>query len=309
MTIVRDGPDHERRGMKINQLRALLAVADSGNINRAADALHLTQSAVSKSIRELEAELEVPLLVRNSQGAVLTSAGRMVAARARLINAEVARTRQEIATLKGELSGRLAIGVTPVTSTSEVADAIMAFQKRHPEVILTVVEERPGRLLGMVRDGTLDFAISTDIGGEVESCALVALATFRTVIGVRPGHPALRERRLADLLHYEWLTLDPLDDEWSPFVQCFRRAGLPLPQRVVQCSSIILYTTLARRGDAIGVWSETAFHHPRFIDLMTPLALDDTLPERTVYLLCRDLELMTRTARLLLDDVRRRMAG
>jgi LysR family transcriptional regulator of abg operon len=295
--------------MKINRLRAFLAVADCGNINRAADMLHLTQSAVSKSIRELELELEVALLERTAHGMTLTEAGRRGGGRAPVISAQLARTRQDLATLKGELGGRLAMGVTPVTSTGEVAAAVNEFRRQHPHVQLVIEEERPARLIALLRDGTLDFAISTEMPSDTDACAAIPLASVRTVIGVRPGHPALNARRLAELMEHEWLTLDPLDDDSAPFVRIFRQAGLPLPRRVVQCASIILYTELARTADAVSIWSATAFHNPRFRELMTPLTLEDQLPGRSVCLLSLDFELMTQPARRLVEDLRRRMDG
>lgn len=185
--------------------------------------------------------------------------------------------------------------------------AINEFRRRHPAVQLVIEEERPARLAALLRDGTLDFAISTEMPSDTDACAAIPLASVPTVIGVRPGHPALEVRRLAELLEYEWLTLDPLDDDSSPFVRIFRQAGLPMPRRVVQCASIILYTEMARTADTVSIWSATAFHNPRFRELMTPLPLEDRLPERAVCLLSLDFELMTQPARRLVEDLLRRM--
>lgn len=290
--------------MKLNQLRAFLAVVETRNINRAADRLHLTQSAVSKSLRELEADLEVPLLVRTAQGMRLTEAGAAIADRARLINAEVARARQDIAALKGRLTGALTIGVAPVAGTAGVAKAILEFRKRNADVQITVVEERPGKLLTLMRDGTLDFAISTEMPAESAACSAIPLSTVKTMIGVRPGHPALNATTLEEILHYEWITLDPISDETSPLVRCFQMLCRALPERIIHCASIGLYIELARNSDAISIWSATPFNMAAFRQVLSPLALTDNLPDRNICLLSRDFHLLSQAAKGLMKEIK-----
>ena len=289
--------------MKINQLRAFLAVVEAGNINRAADSLNLTQSAVSKSLRELEADLEAPLLVRTAQGMTLTEAGLAIVDRARLINAEVARARQDIAAIKGRFAGGLTIGVTPVTGTGDVANAILAFKERHLDVRITILEERPNKLLTLMRAGTLDFAISTEMPAESAGCAAIQLSTLKTVIGVRPGHPAAHATSLEEIWHYEWITPDPLTDETAPISRCFKMLGRALPERVVHCASTALGLELARKSDAISIWSATAFNIVAFRQVLTPLALSETLPERNICLISRDFYLLSRPAKALMREI------
>jgi len=289
--------------MKLNQLRAFLAIVETRNINRAADRLNLTQSAVSKSLRELEADLEVPLLVRTAQGMRLTEAGAAIADRARLINAEVARARQDVAALKGRLSGELTIGVAPVAGTADVAKAILAFRKRNSDVQITIIEERPSKLLTLMRDGTLDFAISTDIPAESAACSAIPLSTVKTTIGARPGHPALNATSLKEILHYEWITLDPINDETSPLFKCFEMLGHALPERIIHCASIGLYLELARNSDAISIWSATPFNAAAFRQILSPLSLSECLPERNICLLSRDFHLLSQAAKGLMKEI------
>ncbi|WP_251880123.1 LysR family transcriptional regulator [Achromobacter sp. Marseille-Q4954] len=290
--------------MKINQLRAFLAVIETGTINRAADRLSLTQSAVSKSLRELEADLEMPLLVRTGKGMTLTEAGAVIADRARLINAEVARVRQDIAAIKGRSCGELRIGVSPVAASADLATAILAFKMRHSGTRLTIIEERPSKLLMLMRDGTLDFAISSEIPLESTGFPAIQLSVVKTVIGVRPDHPALHATSLDELLPYEWITPDPIDDETAPLFRCFSMQGRALPERIVHCASIGLYLELAKNSNAISIWSATPFNLAAFRQVLSPLALSDNIPGRNICLLSRDFHLLSRPARALMKEIR-----
>jgi len=289
--------------MKLNQLRTFLAVVETGNINRAADRLNLTQSAVSKSLRELEADLEAALLVRNVQGMTLTEAGAAIADRARLINAEVARARQDIAAIRGRLTGELRIGVSPVAATAGLAKAILEFRKRNPDVQISIREERPSKLLALMRDGTLDFALSSEMPLESAGCAAIPLSTVKTVIGARPGHPALNAIRLEEILHYEWITPDPLDDATAPLSRYFEMQGRALPERIIHCASIGLYLELARNSNAISIWSATPFNLAAFRQILSPLTLSESIPGRNICLLSRDFYLLSQPARALMKEI------
>jgi len=86
--------------IKQYQLRALVAIADCGSIRSAAESLHLTQPAITKAIRDLEAELGLMLLVRGARGVTLTAEGRVLLARARMIGRELERAEEELRALK-----------------------------------------------------------------------------------------------------------------------------------------------------------------------------------------------------------------
>ena len=116
--------------MKLHQLRAMLAISESGSIQEASRLLHISQPALSKSIKELEAELGVPLLIRSNRGITVTEYGERLVRRARLILEEVRRAREEIETLKGTMDGKVAIGVSPVTPGAQIVASLNRYRKR-----------------------------------------------------------------------------------------------------------------------------------------------------------------------------------
>ncbi|NMM04054.1 LysR family transcriptional regulator [Paraburkholderia sp. RP-4-7] len=285
--------------MKLNQLKALVAVAKAGSIQEAARLMHLTQPALSKSIRELEREVGVPLLVRSAKGATLTPYGTMIAKRSRAIQKEIDKMREELDSLRGELGGRLSIGLTPPAAGPALADAISLFRHQRPSVDLNLLELRPAQILEGLRDGVLDLGIVTQYG-EAESCGfkcsrLYGLKTLLAVGGRRPDPKILPH----SLCEAEWLVLDLTEEPNGYISSLFARFNLPPPTRVMRCSSMALYLELASRLNAVTHWAETGFEfiEPHFhAGRMTRLELDIPMPELSVLLVYQDEDLLTAAA-------------
>lgn len=145
--------------MKLHQLQALVAVANAGSIQEAARSMHLTQSALSKSIRELEREMGVALLERSAKGATLTLYGATVVKRSRAIQKEIVRMQEEMDRLRGGLGGCLSIGLTPSAAGAPLAKAIAEFQRGRPTAELHLVELRPAQISQGLHDGSLDLGL------------------------------------------------------------------------------------------------------------------------------------------------------
>lgn len=146
--------------MKHHQLRALAAIAEHGSLRAVARAIHLSQPALTKAIRELELDLGVPLVTRNARGAQLTRCGQAVYARARLILAEMQHARDDVIQLSGGKEGALACALTPLMSLGFLPAALDAFRQRMPTIRLDVREGFLDTALPRLRDGSLDFVIA-----------------------------------------------------------------------------------------------------------------------------------------------------
>src|SRR5258706_3948644 len=143
--------------MKLHQIRDLLAVAEKGSLRGAARHLGLAQPSISRSIRELERELGVPLLERRPRGTVLTPAGQRFAARASAAASELRRAREEIAQLHGDAEGSVAAGLSSVPLLALLPGAIGPFKKRYPKVELRILEGAYPAIESRLKDGTIDF--------------------------------------------------------------------------------------------------------------------------------------------------------
>ncbi|WP_277963524.1 LysR substrate-binding domain-containing protein [Pseudomonas sp. RIT-To-2] len=288
--------------MKLHQLRALLAIAESGSIHEAAKVVHISQPALSKSIKDLEEDLGVPLLVRSNRGITVTAYGERLVDRARLIVGETRKAREEISFLKDALGGRVSIGVAPVTPTQEFVRCIQQYRRRHPTVNLQITELRPAQLMTGMRQGTLDIALTSQPPNRaLEGFDWHHLYHQEMTVAVRDGHPKASARRLSELLDEEWILPDPIDA--SVASDMFRKSELNVPARIIECSSLLLYAELAMSLDAVSLWSHRAFNLSVIRKNMVPLQLDDHIPTTDISVVSRPSSLMSPPVRSLVEDL------
>jgi len=142
-------------------VRTLQEIARCRSFSRAAEALHLSQPAVSHHIRHLEAELGQPLLERVGKRALPTRAGELLLAHAARAFAELEVARQSLQHLRGRVAGRLAVGTGATASTYLLPPLLRRLHARHPEVELTVVTGNSADMVAAVAGTRLDVAVVT----------------------------------------------------------------------------------------------------------------------------------------------------
>ncbi len=147
--------------MDIAALQAFVAIADSGSFSRAADALFLTQPAISKRIATLETELGIPLFDRIGRGVQLSPAGIALLDQARRILNEVAEAKRRIAGLSGQIKGPLTLGTSYHIGLHRLQPALKAFSQQHPEVHLDLRFMDSEAAAQAVENGQLELAIVT----------------------------------------------------------------------------------------------------------------------------------------------------
>ncbi|MBN3854901.1 LysR family transcriptional regulator [Paraburkholderia sp. Ac-20340] len=275
--------------MKLNQLRALVSVAETGSILEASRKLHVTQSALSKTLKELETNVGATLFVRSSKGVQLTAYGQRLVAHARLIGENVRRARDDIEEMKGNVVSEISIGVTPVTALLRpLAEILSRFRKDFPRVRLRVQELRPNQLLEQVREGTIDFGITSQQMPPDGALDCTSALRMATLVAARKGHPLRAERSLQALHEADWLVLDPLSDPNTPFVQLFARHGIEQPSHVIECSSMSLALAMCSQLDTLILLSAESTSSRFMRDTMDFLELDESMPERVISLVTRD---------------------
>jgi DNA-binding transcriptional LysR family regulator len=138
-------------------LKTFVAVADCGNFTEAAEAVGLTQSAVSMQIKRLEEAVNASLFERTSRGAKLTTAGERLLPNARRILNMLAETVEMLGTRA--LKGSVRIGIPEEYGYAVLTGALGTFAKLHPGVDVTVRYAPSSEQLGAIRSGKLDLAI------------------------------------------------------------------------------------------------------------------------------------------------------
>ncbi|OAI92813.1 LysR family transcriptional regulator [Pseudomonas putida] len=147
--------------MSLRALRTLVAIAQHGSFARAAEAVHLTQSAVSLHIRGLEEEFNAPLFDRSRRLPVLTEAGYLALERAREILALYDGIAAELGE-DSELRGRLRVGAIHTALAGVLPAALAALSAEHPHVRVNVLSGMSAELATRVEAGELDAAVTTE---------------------------------------------------------------------------------------------------------------------------------------------------
>jgi DNA-binding transcriptional LysR family regulator len=164
--------------MTYDQIVAFLAVANEGTFTAASSALHKSQPAVSKLVRNLEDELGVQLFDRRQYRATLTDAGRLFHERA----ASVIESSEALKTFGMQLAGKVEpivrLAVEAVTPLAPIMRILGAVQERYPTVRIELATERLTGAADALRDGRADLAVATKLGIDA---AKLELAHFRTV--------------------------------------------------------------------------------------------------------------------------------
>ncbi|MDP3854120.1 hydrogen peroxide-inducible genes activator [Phenylobacterium sp.] len=158
----------------LRQLRYLAALAEHGHFGRAAAACNVTQPALSMQIKELEAELDLPLVERGRGGAVLTDEGVELAERARALNAGVKDLEDFARERRGDRAQRLALGIIPSVAPYLLPRLLPLLQAAIPGLDLKVRETQTAVLMAELAGGDLDAVIAAlPLAGEgIEATAL-----------------------------------------------------------------------------------------------------------------------------------------
>lgn len=155
--------------MELRQLRYLEAVARHRHFTRAAEELHLAQSALSTQVRRLEAELGVSLLRRTTRSVELTEAGELAVRHARAALAEADALRSGIDELRGLERGTVAIGALIAAGEIDVPALLQRFSRQHPGIEIEFREGTAEEMFAHLARGELDAAFTLEWGTPPEN--------------------------------------------------------------------------------------------------------------------------------------------
>lgn len=145
--------------MEIRLLESFLAIAEQGNLTRAAEALHVTQPALTRQLAQLERELGTTLFLRGKKGVELTDDGRLLRRRASEILELVELTQEELAEREGQIEGRIGIGAGELSAADDLGDLMASFAREHPLVTFDMATGIAGQIAERLDNGLLDFGL------------------------------------------------------------------------------------------------------------------------------------------------------
>ena len=180
--------------MELRQLRYVEAVARHRHFTRAADELHVAQSALSHQIRRLEAELGTDLFSRTSRSVTVTEAGEAVAARARGVIDQVDGLRHEVDELRGLVRGELGVGATLPAGQIDVPGVLVRFSEAYPGIEVELQEGTAAEMMSYLLDSRIDAAFSLLANEPPPEVAVERLGEEEIVAAFPAGKGPDRER-------------------------------------------------------------------------------------------------------------------
>lgn len=251
--------------MELRQLRYFEEVVRHRHFTRAAEDLHVAQSALSHQVRRLENELGIELLRRTTRSVQPTEAGELVAARSRRILAEVDALRGEIDELRGLVRGHVDVGALLFGGELDIPALLADFTSAYPDVEVGLHEGTAQRMLDGLREGRLDlaFALERTPPEGVERLVLseeeltLVLSTASPLAGARGPVPARALGGQPLIAFARGSTTRELMDE------ALRRAGVE-PRIALEANDLALVRSLVARGIGLAILPRS------FVDLPGP---------------------------------------
>lgn len=235
---------------ELRSLRYFVAVADAGNVHRAATALNMSQPPLTRALRQLETELGARLFVRTAQGMTLTDAGAALLPEARTLLRRADALPDLITRAAG--AGTLVVGTLAGSLELAGGPLLDAFGARYPNVGIRVVEAALADPTAGVRNGTADVALTR---GPLEAPDISVARLGSEPVGVllRADDPLAGQAnlRIAELADRRWFRLpESADPLWRAFwcggFEAARQGG-PVVGTIRECVRAV------RRNDAIGL--------------------------------------------------------
>ena len=245
--------------MDHRHLQLLIALDEHRNLARVSERFNVTPPAISKSLREIEEELDAQLFDRGPRGVAPTVLGACMIRHARTVIAELANASTELRALKSGLLGNVSLGVLPAAAPLLAPLGIARLKERAPFVTVLLREGTIDAVLPDLHVGKLDIMVGTIPWSHLASgLAIELLYDDETMVVVaRIGHPLARHRsvRLGQLLDYPWIIPPAGTSVGESFRQLMVRRRIEVPRNRVESGSIVANKTLIQRTDAVGFFT------------------------------------------------------
>ncbi|WP_423456083.1 LysR substrate-binding domain-containing protein [Ottowia sp. VDI28] len=268
--------------MRDHQIRAWLRVVEVGSIRGAARSLNLTQAAVTKAIRELEEELDAPLLVRSSRGINVTDFGKRLTPRLQLAQAQYELARQDIRQLRGGEHAHVGVALTPVAFLTVLPQVATQFRKELPLANLSVVEGLMNAVVPGLRQGSVDLAVGAVTDALPPDLTLEPWKSLEMIVACRKGHPKARARSWNDLTSCDWLVHPSIDSRAIQFVEWVKASGLQPPARCIEVNTFGVTWSLLMHSDALLVCPREMLSVPVYGEQIVRVPIREVLPPVTL---------------------------
>ena len=246
------------RQVTASQLRALVAVVETGGYSLAARRLGLAQPTVHRAAKDLEAVLGISLFQRAARGVEPGEVAKLLARYAELVFAEVRQGFEELWEQQGQTNSRVAVGCLPLVRSGFLPATVTQLLSKYPDARVSILDGPYSEQLHALRYGQIDWLIGA-LRDPPPTTDIVQQALFEQplAIVVRPGHPLLKTGSPAidQLARLEWVAPRPMAPARKFFDEFFERNDVRTPTRIIECSSLIATRGLLQQSDRAALLS------------------------------------------------------
>lgn len=297
--------------MKLSHLRDVLAVAEFGSMRAAGRHLGIPQPLISRSIREVEHELDASLFERHARGVRLTAIGKAFLQRAALVQSELQRAREEVAQLKGGHVGQVSIALSAASSMAILPRTLSSFQARYPDALLKVTEGLFQVIETGILQGEIDFYVGPfDQTSFIDPLSVEKIFDHRRVVVARRGHPLSNVTSISDLADARWIrpALSIRRSE-ADFYCILHESGISNPHIVMHTRSALATFISVINSDLLTVVPQQWLEFRPTADYLTMINLTDFAVAAPVCIVRRSDLPLTPMAEYLSDLIRREGAN
>lgn len=237
--------------LEIRHLRTLIALAEAGSVSRAAQRVHLTQSAVSHQLKALEEHYGAPIVKRHGQSVVLTEAGIRLVATAKTVIEEIRVAERDLAKLANAPSGTLRIALECHTCFDWLMPIMDAFRGHWPGIELDLVSGFHTDPLRLLDNGQADLVIGSETPRR-RGIVYQPLFRFEILAVLPPRHPLAAKRILkaVDFASQTLITYPVPEERIDLIRQVLKPAGVHPRRRTAELTIAVLQLVASQRGVA-----------------------------------------------------------
>lgn len=236
--------------LRLRHFRLLIAIDDHGSVQKAAEAVALTQPGATKALQEIESAMGEQLFVRNHRGLEPNELGHCVIRYARLVMTDMQHLREEMKGVLEGVGGRLSIGMI-MGAVPLAMEGLSRLLQKQPQLSVQVHEDTSARLLHLIDDGRLDIAICrTSVSHRPEQYRTVKVKDEQLCIAVSVQHPCakLSAVTLEDVADYPWVVCSANMPMRRLLEREFNEYGLQFPTNLVETTSAFATMSLMRHS-------------------------------------------------------------
>ena len=276
--------------MDLRHLRNMLAVMDEGSLGKAAEKLHISQPALTKSIQRLEEQLGVKLFERKARGMEATSYADSLRAYAQSACVGMTQAVKEINALRNGTEGVVTVAGPPMIASELLPEVVVRLAAERPNLQLRVVSQNQ-ELFTSLLAGKFTLVVAM-LYNEMPKIGLTKRWLFddKLVLVMRPDHPAAKLKKIKpqDLLGYKWAFSD--NDTWHRrrLELYFEQFGLGMPRASLESREPAILKAAIMKSDHVGVLAKIGVEREVEQGLLTAIEIDSPFMMRPIGIVQRE---------------------